>query len=177
MVEHYLGEIRLFGGNYAPDGWTFCAGQYLTIAGNEALYSLIGTAYGGDGRVNFALPDLRGRVAVGAGAGAGLTTRQLGDIFGSEKISLTQEQMPSHKHGMRASTLEATSQTPEGNILAAAPEACAFYLPNDTEGIVQQTMYADVVEESGTAAGHLNMMPWLGLAYIIALSGTYPNPE
>lgn len=176
MVNCYLGEIRLFGGNYAPVGWEFCLGQLMSIQQYSALYSLIGTSYGGDGRTSFALPDMCGRIVVGAGHGPGLSMRQLGDTYGVETVSLIEEQMPSHRHGMRASTLTGTAQSPEGNILAAPPAGGAFYLPDDSSGLIPQLMYANAVDESGRAVGHPNMMPWTGLYYIIAMDGNYPTP-
>jgi len=177
MVERYLGEIRLFGGNYAPVGWSFCNGQLLAIAGNEALYSVIGTSYGGDGRVSFALPDLRGRVAVGAGAGPDLSPRQLGQRFGHEAVGLTEAEMPNHTHAMRASADDASSAVAQGHVLAKGPADSAFYLPDDSAGIVLQTMNDDAVAVSGSGAAHLNMMPWTALSYIIAMTGNYPTTD
>lgn len=177
MVDRYLGEIRLFGGNYAPDGWAVCAGQLLSVQQYSALFSLIGAEYGGDGRTTFALPDLRGRIMVGAGAAPGLTPRAVGQIFGSEDVSLIEAEMPNHKHAMMASTGYGTSPSPADTIPAKAPEGGAFYLPNDAQGVTMQTMYAAAVEPSGQGAGHTNMMPWLTLYYIIALTGTYPMPD
>ncbi|MCG8476540.1 MAG: tail fiber protein, partial [Cytophagales bacterium] len=105
-MKGIVGEIRLFGGNFAPRNWAFCEGQLLSISQNSSLFSIVGTTYGGDGRTTFALPDLRGRSAVHAGTGAGLTTRTLGQRLGNEHITLTVQQLPSHNHTLLKDNLE-----------------------------------------------------------------------
>lgn len=117
--EPFLGEIRWVPYNFAPRGWAFCDGQLLSISENTALFALIGTTFGGDGRTTFALPDLRGRVALHAGSGPGLTPRQLGQVGGQEQVTLTPGQMPAHSHPLNASSGAASEGSPAGNVLAA----------------------------------------------------------
>ena len=118
MSEPFIAEIRIFAGNFAPRGWALCDGQLLPISQNTALFSLIGTVYGGDGETNFALPDLRGRAAMHAGNGPGLTPRQLGSRSGAATVTLTPGEVPSHNHAMRASPNPGESPDPTGNTLA-----------------------------------------------------------
>jgi len=122
-MDNYLGEVRIFAGNYAPEGWQFCNGQSLSVSEYQALYSLIGTTYGGDGVNTFALPDLRGRVPVGVGSGPGLTPRVLGQSGGSEEVALVESQIPAHGHNLTVNTSEASTATPSQNMLPSSVSA------------------------------------------------------
>ena len=117
MSEPFVGEVRMFAGNFAPRGWAFCDGQLLAVSQNDALFSLLGTIYGGDGRTTFGLPDMRGRVAIHAGSGPGLSPRRLGAKAGSEKETLTVNQMPSHTHAWQGSTANTIFAPPSGRLV------------------------------------------------------------
>ncbi len=119
MSDYFIGEIRLFAGNFAPRDWAFCEGQIMSIAQNTALFSLLGTQYGGNGQTTFALPDLRGRVPMHQGQGPGLSPRDIGEVSGSETVTLLSTQMPAHSHALRASTTAAAGSTPAGALLGA----------------------------------------------------------
>ncbi len=171
MAETYIGEIRIFAGNYAPEFWAFCDGQILPIVGNEDLFSLLGAKYGGDGRTTFALPDFRGRIPVGMGAGIGLTNRYLGQKIGLE--TATVPSIPSHKHNFVGSTDDANSKAPSGKVLAKIVGGTYYEeIGGDVETLV--TLNEDAVHSSGGAQSHTNMMPSLCMNYIIALKGYYP---
>lgn len=178
MSEPYIGELRLFAGNFAPRGWAFCDGQLLTIAENAALFALIGPTYGGDGRDNFGLPDLRGRVPIHRGTGPGLSPRTIGERAGEERVTLTAQQLPVHTHVPgRVSEQTATSRSAVGNVRAVLPEGKkAYAVPQEGPG---GTVRADVVMASTSQAGgnqpHDNVQPYLGINYIIALTGVYPS--
>lgn len=169
MSEPFVGEIRMFAGNFAPRGWAFCDGQLLSVSENDVLFSLLGTIYGGDGTTTFALPDLRGRVPVHAGQGPGLSQRNLGDRFGVEAVTLTGDQIPGHEHQPAGTGAAASSRFPEGNVWAEAPNAV---YRQDTP---DQAMAANLVEQAGGDQGHNNMMPFLGVHFVIALFGIYPS--
>lgn len=179
--ECFLAETRLFAGNFAPRNWAYANGQILPIAQNQALFSLLGTTYGGDGRTSFALPDLRGRVPVGPGQGGGLTTRTRGEKFGVETNTLTSANLPSHTHGATTmSTVRATSQrgtnpAPAGNVLG-----------DDGNDVVYQTGAPDVDMNAGAmtstttvgVAGGValtNVQPTGALNYIICTNGIFPS--
>src|SRR6267142_5976481 len=122
MSNPFVGEIRMFGGNFAPAGWAFCQGQLMAISENETLFNLIGTTYGGDGQETFALPDLQGRIPLHAGQGPGISQNyQLGEKAGVESVTITSATTPTHNHALTASTATATNPSPDGNILAASP--------------------------------------------------------
>lgn len=168
MSEPYIGEIRMFAGTFAPQGWAFCDGQLLAVSSNDALFSLLGTTYGGDGETTFALPDLRGRVAVHRGSGPGLTPRVIGQRSGQENVTLTTNQIPAHQHAS-ASTSPATLGNPANHQVADTDDD---HLYNDADN-------AQAAAESQQAQGgtqrHNNMMPFIGINYIIALFGIYPS--
>ncbi|HET8708382.1 MAG TPA: tail fiber protein [Pseudomonadales bacterium] len=175
MADPYIGEIRMFSGNYAPNGWAKCDGSLLPIAGNEALFSLIGVTYGGDGRVNFGLPNLQGRLPVGQGQGTGLTPRSLGQVVGTETVTLSADQMPSHNHLFYASTSAASTSAPSNNVLAAAtPNTVNLFAAVDPTKKTN-TMPADALSSAGATQAHANMMPSLSIAFIIATTGIYPD--
>jgi microcystin-dependent protein len=166
QVDAYLGEIRLFAGNFPPVGWAFCDGQQLKITQNNALYYLIGTTYGGDGINNFNLPDLRGRVPVHQGG-----NRVVGEIAGSEQVTLSPSQMAAHSHGVVTSATGG-SDSPAGN--SWGPASANVYANPSTQPIV---MSPSGISNSGGTSPHDNMIPFLAVSYIIALEGMYPSPE
>ncbi len=171
-VEPFIGEISMFAGNFPPRNWAFCDGQLLQISQYQALFSILGTTYGGDGRTTFALPDLRGRVPIhsGSGAGPGLTTRGLGSTGGAEAVALGAANIPGHSHTVKASTSEGGFDSPEGRYPARPASGIPQY------GDQADTALAgDAVADFGTASPHENMPPFLALNYIIALVGTFPS--
>ena len=170
MSEPFVGEIRMFAGNFAPRGWAYCDGSLLAISSNDALFSLLGTIYGGDGRTTFGLPDLRGRIPIHAGGGPGLTTRALGHKSGVERASVSGTQLPSHTHAWRAHSGVAQGQTPVGASLAA-PAANLYDSQNDNLGAMANA----TVLATGGSQQHDNMMPCLAVHFIIALVGIYPS--
>jgi microcystin-dependent protein len=172
MSEPFVGEIRMFAGTFAPQGWAFCEGQLLSIPQNDALFSLLGTVYGGDGRTTFGLPDLRGRVPIHAGSGPGLTPRQLGSKAGTENVTLTTAQLPSHTHPIKGSTNTATATDPAGNVPA---QSSTIDLYVNTAPTVN--MNASAVAGTGGSRSHNNLMPTLCVNFIIALFGIYPSRQ
>ena len=173
MSTPFLGEIKLFGGNFAILGYAFCRGQLLSIAQNDALFSLLGTTYGGDGVNTFGLPDLRGRLPIGQGTGPGLSPRTVGQVGGSETVTLTAGQMASHNHPVVCSTGAGTSGVPTGNFWAANANASSaqFAAAPDT------LMNGASLSSTGGNQPHDNMMPILALNFIIAINGIYPSPN
>ena len=169
--EPILGEIRMFAGNFAPIGWAFCQGQLLPIAQNQALFSLLGTTYGGDGRTSFALPDLRGRVPVGFGQGPGLSNRVIGDQFGSELVTLNINQMPSHYHTVNAVTTEGNQNLPTNSLPANTKTLDKEY----SDANANTTMKATMVNPTGGNQPFGVSQPSLGVNFIIALQGIYPS--
>ena len=159
----------MFAGNFAPRGWSFCDGQLLAVSQNDALFSLLGTIYGGDGRTTFGLPDLRGRTPIHYGSGPGLTPRQIGNSGGSERVTLTPNQLPSHNHGGAVGADDsANSTSPGGNTLANTSSPA--YVPGGP-----QAMSSTAVTASGGGQQHDNMMPFQAVHFIIALFGIYPS--
>lgn len=173
-MDNYLAEIRPFAGNYAPQGWQLCQGQLLAISQNDALYSLLGTAFGGDGVTTFALPDLRGRLPVGAGQAPWGSTYPYGAKGGSETVTLNAAQMPAHSHNFMVNTGAANSNTPAGN-LYADPTPNNFYATTPNPTAKPQVLDADTMTNSGQGMAHENRMPCMAINYIIAIAGTYPN--
>ena len=169
MSEPFIGEIRIFAGSFAPRGYALCSGQLLAIAQNTALFSLLGTIYGGDGRTTFALPDLRGRVPLHTGQGPGLSNRRLGQKGGVETVTLTTPELPSHNHGgsLQVSTLVANNGDANGSVLAAA----ALYAPTDPTAPLSNESFSLV----GGNQSHTNVQPFLVINFIIALTGIFPS--
>lgn len=167
-MEQFIGEIRLFAGNFAPRGWALCDGQTLDIATNQSLYSLLGTYYGGDGRVNFKLPDLRGRVPIHQGQGTGLTNHPIGSIGGIEDVALSIDQMPIHKHTVKVAGAPSDSPHPENNLLSSGDHN------HYSQGDAVKDMDPGMIADSGAGQSHTNMQPYLTINYIIALEGVYP---
>lgn len=168
MSNQYVGEIRMFGGNYAPVGWAFCNGQLLSISENDALFALIGTTYGGDGVTTFALPDLRGRVPVGQGVLGG-TNFVLGQRAGTENVTLTTSQLPMHTHTVNANQGAGTTGNPSNAFWAQS--TLNQYATADPNA----AMSPQAIQSAGGSQPHENMMPTLTLSYIIALYGIYPS--
>jgi len=168
MSNPFIGEIRMFGGNFAPVGWMFCEGQLLAIAENDALFNLIGTTYGGDGQETFALPDLRGRIPIHQGTGPGLSPRVLGEALGTEWVTLSKSQMPVHQHPLAASG-QATLGDPGGRLLG---NTGARFLYVDTEPGL--TMSSDAQVPRGGGQPHTNVMPFQCVSFIISLFGIFP---
>ncbi|HSR70077.1 MAG TPA: tail fiber protein [Acidobacteriota bacterium] len=172
MSEPFVAEIRIFAGNFAPRGWAFCNGQLLPIAQNTALFSLIGTTYGGDGRTTTALPNLQGRAPMHPGRGPGLTDRRLGQRGGVETVTLSEAEMPNHTHTMRASDGRGRSGIAVGNVLAE-PRDGLLYQTNTSANLVD--MSDSSLSDTGGSQAHNNMQPYLTMNFIIALVGLYPS--
>jgi microcystin-dependent protein len=180
MSNPFLGEIRVFAGNFAIRGWAFCNGQIVSIAQQTALFQLIGTTYGGDGVNTFALPDMRGRLCVGRGQGAGLTNRVIGEAAGVETVTITTATMAAHTHGTIAYDTLATSSDPSGLALAKAPPAnptqdSLFYLNAGVGAPNTAALPADTISAAGGSQPHENMAPFLAVNYLIALEGVFPS--
>jgi len=170
MSEPFIAEIRIFAGNFAPRGWAFCNGQLLPVSQNTALFSLIGTTYGGDGRSTTALPNLEGRAPMHPGRGPGLTSKRLGQRGGVETVTLSEAQMPSHTHTLRADTASANSRTPQGNSLARAAGGLTYGTASNLVDMAEQAL-----PNTGGSQAHNNMQPYMAINYIIALVGLYPS--
>lgn len=170
MSEPFIAEIRIFAGNFAPRGWAFCNGQLLPISQNTALFSLIGTTYGGDGRTTIALPNLKGRAPMHPGRGSGLTSRRLGQRGGSEVITLSEAQLPSHKHNAVAVASPAGSKEPAGKALAITPGEQRY-----SSKYQQTSLASQALEHTGGSQYHNNMQPFIVMNFIIALVGLYPS--
>ena len=171
MSEPFIAEIRIFAGSFAPRGWAFCNGQLLPIAQNTALFSLIGTTYGGDGRTTTALPNLEGRAPMHPGNGPGLSSRRLGERGGAEAITLSEAQMPNHPHRVAVLNAQGNDTVPTGNLLA---RGTAGLTPYTAAGSATQ-MNGGALVGSGGGQPHNNMHPYLTLNFIIALVGVYPS--
>ena len=174
MSDPFIGEIVMFGGNFAPRNWAFCDGQLLPIAQNSALFSILGTTYGGDGRVTFALPDMRGRVSIHPGSGPGLSNYILGQKAGTETETLTVAQMPGHQHTFKppCSTSDGTAESPANNVLATH-EAIAGDSPYI--GTSNAVMQGGDTGVTGLGQSHNNLQPFLCVNYLIALVGIFPS--
>ena len=181
MVDAVIGEIRPFAGNYAPDGWLPCDGRTVSISTYEALYSLVGTIWGGNGVTNFCLPDLRGRLPVCQGLGAGLTQRTLGQHAGSVTVQLNTPQMPQHTHAFSVSKNDGSSNVVAANAVLAHPAqlpggAISAYVAPGTSGITAQTFSPNTVTTaSGGSQPHDNLMPYQAVNFIIAVFGIFPT--
>ena len=193
-MDPFIGQIMMFGGNFAPRGWALCSGQLLSISQNTALFSILGTTYGGDGRTTFALPDLRGRAPVSAGRGPGLSDRRLGQRSGQETVTLNQLEIPSHTHLAQAETTTVMSVSSAGATSAAPVAGNSLAAVSSERGkVTNAKIYnaeaPDTVLSTGTVAtgttvtnqlsggsrAHDNMQPYLAVNYIIALLGVFPS--
>ncbi|MFZ1677592.1 MAG: tail fiber protein [Saprospiraceae bacterium] len=168
MSQPYVGEIRMFAGTFAPAGWMFCDGQLLPISEYETLFNLIGTTYGGDGQATFALPDLRGRIPIHAGTYAG-TTFTLAENGGTESVTLTTNQIPTHTHSMLAYNAIANTPNPGGNLLGLSSQVNMFF--GDPPTVPMKPALSSI----GGSQPHENMMPYLSVSFIISLFGIYPH--
>ena len=173
MGQPYVGEIRMFAGNFAPAGWAFCAGQLLSIAENDTLFTLIGTTYGGDGQSTFALPDLRGRIPIHQGQGPGLSSHTIGESSGSENVTLTVNQMPTHPHAFMGTSSNASAANP-ANAVVAAPSTIDLYRPATVPGT---NLAANALGTVGGSQPHDNLQPYLCVSFIISLFGIFPTPN
>ena len=172
MSEPFIAEIRIFAGNFAPRGWALCDGQLLQIAQNTALFSLIGTTYGGDGRTTTALPNMQGRAPMHPGNGPGLTSRRLGERGGTHEVTLTQAQMPSHSHNFNASVNPATIFAPvDGASSIARSVGGNAY----KDGAANASFDSGALAATGGGQAHNNMQPFLAMNFIIALEGLFPS--
>ena len=169
MAQPYVGEIRMFAGNFAPAGWMFCEGQLLPISENETLFQLIGTTYGGDGQSTFALPDLRGRLPIHQGNGF-----ILAETGGAEEITLTIQQIPSHTHAALASSQFGTATSPTNNVLAKPVTANTFLFINEDP---TAAMTPNSILPVGGSQPHTNFQPYLCVDFIISLFGIFPSPS
>lgn len=164
-AEPFIGEIMLFAGNFEPKGWAFCDGRLLPIAQHTALFSILGTTYGGDGKTTFALPDLRGRAPIGQGQGPGLSNYSLGETGGQETVTLTVGQMPAHNHAFSDA-----GQQPSGDAVRVQT--------GSSQTKIQQTTgsaNSGVTQNTGGSQPHENRQPYLGVNYVIALQGIFPS--
>jgi microcystin-dependent protein len=166
MAQPYVGEIRIFAGNFAPAGWMFCGGQLLPISENEVLFQLIGTTYGGDGESTFALPDLRGRLPIHQGNGF-----ILAETGGAEEVTLTTQQIPVHTHPVLASTGPGSVNTPTGNVIGVSSAVKVFIEDEPTVN-----MNNGAVVPVGGSQPHTNFQPYLCVNFIISLYGIFPSP-
>lgn len=166
MAQPYVGEIRMFAGNFAPAGWMFCEGQLLPISENETLFQLIGTTYGGDGQSTFALPDLRGRIPIHQGNGF-----ILAETGGVEEVTLTVSQIPAHSHPLLGSTANGTQASPANNVLATSTVVTP-YAPETPSAAMAATAIGSV----GGSQPHTNFQPYLCVDFIISLFGIFPSP-
>ncbi|MEP6510458.1 MAG: tail fiber protein [Dokdonella sp.] len=166
MAQPYVGEIRIFAGNFAPAGWMFCEGQLLAISENDTLFNLIGTTYGGDGQSTFALPDLRGRLPLHQGAGF-----TLAETGGVETVTLTIQQLPAHNHAFLASNNNANTTNAKDNIVATTPNYTPYIATT-----ANTPFNAQSITPTGGSQPHNNFQPYLCLDFIISLFGIYPSP-
>jgi microcystin-dependent protein len=171
MAQPYVGEIRMFAGNFAPAGWMFCDGQLLPISENETLFQLIGTTYGGDGESTFALPNLQSRVPIHMGTGPDGTTYQLAEMAGTEQETLTVQQIPNHTHPFTVSGGTTQGTNPTGNVIGQSTQATMYI--DDTPNV---QMLASTVIPQGGSQPHENCQPFLCINYIISLFGLFPSP-
>ncbi|WP_228896506.1 phage tail protein [Pseudoduganella aquatica] len=170
MSDQFVAEIRMFSGNFAPTGWAMCNGQLLPISQNTALFSLLGTTYGGDGRTTFALPDLTQRIPIHPGQGPGLSERFLGEEGGEAAVTLTISQLPGHSHAMQASSAGATLNAAGGNLLAKPVVPSPPY----HDPVSLAAMPPGLIGTVGTGVPHNNLQPFLVVNFIIALQGIFP---
>jgi microcystin-dependent protein len=169
-MNPFIGQIRIFAGNYAPNGWSFCDGSLLSMDENQALYSLLGTTYGGDGVSTFALPDLRSRTPIHQGFGPDGQNYVIGEMLGAEAVTLTPDQLPAHTHAFTASSAAANTPNPSNNYLAQSSQVSAFF--GDNPSVAMQNNSLTPV---GGSQPHENRMPFLTTSFIIALEGIYPQ--
>ncbi len=173
MADPFVAEIRIFPFTFAPKGWAFCDGQLLQLSQNTALFSLLGTTYGGDGRTNFALPDMQGRAPIHEGQGPGLSLYDLGQTGGSETVTLLESEIPAHSHTMQSAPtiVSADSNLCTGNSIGKSSQGNA-YIPFNAQNVAQ--LSPNALTAAGSGQPHNNLMPYLTLNFCIALQGVYP---
>ena len=171
MSDQFVAEIRIFPFNFAPKGWAFCDGQLLPISQNTALFSLLGTTYGGNGTSNFALPNMQGSTPMQQGQGPGLSLRDLGEVAGEQTVTLLQTEMPSHSHTAQGSSTVANQLTPVNNAWAAGQKGFGFFYAPVGSNV---NMNVAALSITGSSLPHNNMMPFLTLNFCIALQGIFP---
>jgi microcystin-dependent protein len=170
MADPFVAEIRIFPFNFAPKGWAFCNGQLLPLSQNTALFSLLGTTYGGNGKSNFALPDMQGNAPMHPGQGPGLSLHDLGEMSGSETVTLLESEIPSHSHAWNASNQDGTDQSPVNELFAGGVGGVSTYAaPSAVQAFNLQTL-----TPAGSSMPHNNMQPYLTLNFNIALQGVFP---
>lgn len=169
-AQPFIGEIRIFAGNFPPNGWMFCDGQLIPISQNDALFTLIGTTYGGDGQETFALPNLQSRVPIHAGTGPDGITYQIGEAAGTESVTLTTQQIPVHTHAMLGSTNPATKGNPSGAVFGQSGQV-SYMMESDAA----LAMNANSITPQGGSQPHENCQPFLCMNYIISLFGVFPS--
>jgi len=172
MGQPYVGEIRMFGGNFAPSGWAFCNGALVAISENPTLFNLIGTTYGGDGQSTFALPNLQSRVPVHMGTNSG-TTVQIGELGGTESVTLTTQQIPAHNHPLQA-TATGQQLSPQ-NAIYAVPSSAVSGLQTYAPGTPATPLVPASIQNAGGSQPHNNIQPFLCISFIISLFGIYPS--
>ncbi|HWX55387.1 MAG TPA: tail fiber protein [Verrucomicrobiae bacterium] len=173
MSNPFLAEIRIFTGNFAPKGWALCDGQVMSISQNTALFSLLGTTYGGDGKSNFAIPNLQGCVPMNFGQGPGLSLRDLGETGGEQTVTLLQTEMPVHSHGVQCLSAGEGDNSPQNAIWAGGGRgAPPMYTPSVPASNVSMNAFATSI--AGGSQPHNNLAPFLGLTFILALQGVFP---
>lgn len=174
--ESYIGSISMFAGDFAPKGWALCKGQLLPVAQYQALFSILGTIYGGDGRTTFALPNLCGRVPLGPGNGPGLTPRTIGESSGAETVTLLPTQIPPHSHLIQATTNAASTNNPNGNFLATTTDSSGgTTIDSYANAGANTTLNPQSISVVGGGQPHENMQPYLAINFIICLEGVYPS--
>ena len=177
-MDEYIAAIKLFGFDFAPRGWALCNGQLLSIAQNTAVFALIGTYYGGNGQTTFGLPNLQGRVAIGKGSGPGLTARSIGEVSGTETITLSTNQMPAHNHPISANKNAGTTEVPTNSFLSASPKngsgPSAVFL-NTFAATSDTTLAVQTVGIIGGSQPFSIMQPYLALNYSFCLQGIFPS--
>lgn len=170
-AEPFIGEIKLFGGNFAIRDHAMCQGQLLSIAQNTALFALLGTIYGGDGQTTFALPDLRGRIPIHQGTGPGLTTRSIGQVSGSENVTLVTSEMPAHTHNLNCNAATGSTTNPANNFWAGQPALLQY----EAAATANSAMKSDAISNTGGNQPHNNKQPYIAINYLIALFGIFPS--
>ncbi len=175
MADPFIGEIRMFAGNFAPRGWQFCNGQLLAISQWSAVFALLGTTYGGNGQTTFGLPDLRGRAPLHWGTGNGLSPYSLGQVGGVENVTLLSTQMPAHTHALNANTGLGEATTPTGNVPAMVGDPNAGTTYSAYSPMANTAMGATAIGAAGSSQPHSNLQPYLCVSFIIALEGIFPS--
>lgn len=174
MSDQFVAEIRIFPFNFPPTGWAFCNGQLMPLSQNTALFSLLGTTYGGDGKSTFALPDMQGNAPMQPGQGQGLSLRDLGEMSGVESVTLLQSEIPNHTHILSASNSDGIEQTPEDQFVAGGVGGIAHYAASAGNPALTQ-MHFNTLPVQGGSLPHNNMQPYLVLNFCIALQGIFPQ--